>query len=377
MEQGCDFDKPPVEALTPGGLAEAANRALMERSARESRDPSDLQFRAIAEFMPQMVWVMDRAGWAFWYNQRWYDYTGATPEEATGFGWFNVVHPDHVARARQRFDAAWTTGAAWEDTYPLRRADGEYRWFLGRAVPLRDSDGRITRWFGTDTDITEHIEAERLQELLGKEIRHRVKNSLALVASLLTMQARELDGAAREAIEDGARRVRTVAHLHDLLWRGANTKVTNLSMLVGELCAGLQATSPKHALIVDLDPLCVAADKAIPLALILNELVMNAFKHAYAGTKPGQVRVALRQQREAFLTLEVRDFGVGLPRGFDIRGSSKSLGIKVITALAKQLHAELSVVAALPGTRFTLRVPLDVDAIPGEAPMETRMKGAA
>jgi two-component sensor histidine kinase len=173
------------------------------------------------------------------------------------------------------------------------------------------------------------------------------------------MQARELEGTAREAIREGALRVQTVAHLHDILWRGANTTVTNLSTLFGELCAGLQATSPKHTLIVDLDPVSISADKAIPLALVLNELVMNAFKHAYAGTKPGQVRVALRQDGFLALTLDVRDFGIGLPQGFDLGAPCRSLGMKVITTLAMQLHAKLSVTAAAPGTCFSLRVPLE------------------
>src|SRR5687768_6080443 len=135
----------------PSGLHLGVGEAFRNQGRALWQAPEDSQFHALAEFMPQMVWVTDERGWAFWYNRRWYDYTGTTLEEMQGFGWFNTVHPEHVSRVREGFDRAWKAGSPWEDTYPLRRADGTYRWFLGRALPLRDPEGRITRWFGTDT----------------------------------------------------------------------------------------------------------------------------------------------------------------------------------------------------------------------------------
>jgi PAS domain S-box-containing protein len=128
---------------------------VTERRVREQ------QFRALAESIPQLAWMADAAGSIYWYNRRWYDYTGTTLEEMRGWGWRAVHHADHVDRVVARIQHSWDTGEAWEDTFPLRGRDGNYRWFLSRAQPIHDADGRIVRWFGTNTDITERHEAER------------------------------------------------------------------------------------------------------------------------------------------------------------------------------------------------------------------------
>jgi PAS domain S-box-containing protein len=319
---------------------------------------AELQFRAMADLLPQLVWLTDRHGGTIWYNRRWHEFTGATLEEMEGWGWTTAVHPDHAARVTEGFRRAWDAGADWEDTYPLRRFDGEYRWFLSRAAPLRNAEGRLIRWFGTNTDITDRIEAERLQELLTQEISHRVKNNLALISSLLTMQAREVEGQAREAIREAALRVSTVAQLYDLFWRSTAESI-DLSQLVGELCHGLQETWPVHPLRCEAEPIEVHPNKAIPLALIVNELVTNAFKHAYGDTEEGEVRVSLKTTPSGELRLEVRDFGRGLPQDFDLAEAQDSLGMRVLTALARQLKGSLHIERVAPGACFVLQAPSD------------------
>lgn len=128
---------------------------VTERHMREE------QFRALAESIPQLAWMADASGSIYWYNRRWYDFTGTTIEQMRGWGWKAVHHPDHVDRVVERIQHSWDRGEPWEDTFPLRGRDGQYRWFLSRAEPIRDTDGRVVRWFGTNTDITERLEAER------------------------------------------------------------------------------------------------------------------------------------------------------------------------------------------------------------------------
>lgn len=125
----------------------------------------DAQFRALAESIPQLAWTADASGWIDWYNQRWYEYTGTTLEEMQGWGWRKVHHPDHVDRVVARIQQSWDSGVPWDDTFPLRGKDGRYRWFLSRAQPIRDADGNVLRWFGTNTDITELREAEVARDL--------------------------------------------------------------------------------------------------------------------------------------------------------------------------------------------------------------------
>jgi len=132
--------------------------ACVDVTDRRTREE---QFRALAESIPQLAWMADASGSIYWYNRRWYDFTGTTLEQMRGWGWTSVHHPDHVAGVVARIQHSWDTGEPWEDTFPLRGRDGQYRWFLSRAEPIRDADGRVVRWFGTNTDITRHLEAER------------------------------------------------------------------------------------------------------------------------------------------------------------------------------------------------------------------------
>ncbi|MFW5774720.1 MAG: PAS domain-containing sensor histidine kinase, partial [Chitinivibrionales bacterium] len=112
-----------------------------------------------------------------WYNRRWYDYTGTTWEQMQRLGWKAVLHPDHEKRVVKRLQHSWDTGELWEDTFPLRSAQGEYRWFLSRAVPIRNENGEIVRWFGTNTDITDMRSAQ-------EEIQKRRAEVEAILSSL-------------------------------------------------------------------------------------------------------------------------------------------------------------------------------------------------
>ncbi len=132
-------------------------RKRTEQALRESEE----QFRTLADSIAPFVWMADQSSGIFWFNRRWYEYTGTTLDESRGLGWRKVCHPDHVNRVVTGFKHSLETGESWEDTYPMRGKDGAYRWFLSRAMPIRDESGRVVRWFGTDTDITEQLETER------------------------------------------------------------------------------------------------------------------------------------------------------------------------------------------------------------------------
>src|SRR5262249_41077614 len=110
--------------------------------------------------------------------QRWYEYTGTTLEEMRGRGWELVVHPDYLDRAVQKARESVRDGTIWDETFPVRGKDGTYRWFLSRAAPIRDAAGRVVRWFGTSTDITE---VKLLEEAL-KETDRRKDEFLAMLA---------------------------------------------------------------------------------------------------------------------------------------------------------------------------------------------------
>lgn len=151
---------------------------VTERRQREDR------FRALAESIPQFVWIADADGSAFWYNQRWHDYTGLTFEELKGWGWRRAHHPEHVDRVTEGIRRSFETGQPWQDTFPLRGRAGEWRWFLGRAQPILDPAGAVELWFGTNTDITELREAELARDRALAEAQRANETKAAFLATL-------------------------------------------------------------------------------------------------------------------------------------------------------------------------------------------------
>ncbi|HSL70725.1 MAG TPA: PAS domain S-box protein [Longimicrobiales bacterium] len=151
----CDADG--TSLYTTGACTDVTEHRRMEDELRVQ----EAQFRTLANAIPQLAWMTDSSGWIYWYNQRWFEYTGTTLEEVQGWGWQKVHHPDHVKRVVESISRSFATREPWEDTFPLRGKDGRYRWFLSRALPMHDAQNRLVGWFGTNTDITERLEAER------------------------------------------------------------------------------------------------------------------------------------------------------------------------------------------------------------------------
>jgi PAS domain S-box-containing protein len=152
---------------------EITERKRTEKALRES----EVRFRELANNISQFAWTADANGWIYWYNKRWHDYTGTTLEDMEGWGWQKVHHPEHVERVVNRIRDSFESGTPWEDTFPLRGADGSYRWFLSRALPIRNEAGEVIRWFGTNTDITKQIEAEKALQASERQF-HTLADSI-------------------------------------------------------------------------------------------------------------------------------------------------------------------------------------------------------
>ena len=141
---------------TDGGYAGLVGLCLDvtdRRRADEAVRESEERFRTLAAAVPQIVWVTRPDGYHEYYNPKWYEYTGLTEAESLGYGWSTPLHPDDAARSEARWKQSTDTGEVYEIEYRFRGRDGNYRWFLGRALPQRDASGTVVRWFGTCTDI--------------------------------------------------------------------------------------------------------------------------------------------------------------------------------------------------------------------------------
>lgn len=143
----------PVKEANRGKVAILFSDISERKKSEDILKKSEENLRLISDFMPQIAWSTDEKGYHDFYNQRWYEFTGLSFDETRGDGWANVLHPEDHARATAVWNHCLETGDLYEIEYRMRRADGEYRWLLGRAMPLRDDTGKTIRWFGTCTDI--------------------------------------------------------------------------------------------------------------------------------------------------------------------------------------------------------------------------------
>ena len=194
------------------------------RKAEESRREADRWFRAVAESLPQLVWVANAAGERTFFNKRFIDYTGISKAELTGTSWLDFVHPNDLAGKIKKWRQCVESGEPYENEYRLRGHDGAYRHFLSRAVPVHNDDGQIKHWLGSSTDIHDQKLAEealrRSEKLatagrLAASMAHEINNPLAAVTNLiyLILQDQSLSPIAREQLETADQELARVAQI--------------------------------------------------------------------------------------------------------------------------------------------------------------------
>jgi PAS domain S-box-containing protein len=273
----------------------AAWRAA-ENEARHAALDSESRFRTLADAMPQMVWSTLPDGYHDYYNARWYDFTGTPVGSTDGEGWNDVFHPDDQDRAWTVWRHSLTTGDPYQIEYRLRHFDGTYRWVLGRAMPIRDAEGRITRWFGTCTDIHEQKLALEEREVISQELSHRIKNIFAVIAGLVQFAARAHPQVAPLA-HDLRERITALGRAHDFVRPHSpqsrpHARQDSLHGLLDELFAPYQA-EPGERLSISGPDVAIDDRAATPLALLFHELATNATKYGALSTSAGHVTIAI------------------------------------------------------------------------------------
>lgn len=170
------------------GLATSIQDISQRKAAEESLRHSEEDLRALANSIPQLAWIASFDGTIAWYNQRWHDYTGTSAEQMAGDGWSIAYDAQHLPPMLHAWKAALRDGTPFEMEFPIRGADGQYRWFLTRANPVRDRGGQLLRWFGTSTDVDQ---VKRAQEALRDETRvlELLNNTGAALAGTLDLPA--------------------------------------------------------------------------------------------------------------------------------------------------------------------------------------------
>jgi two-component sensor histidine kinase len=197
------------------------------------------------------------------------------------------------------------------------------------------------------------------QQVLLKEINHRVKNSLQLVSSMLSLQASDgVDPEVRRQLHEASNRVLTIARAHERLYKNDDVTVLDLGDYLRDVCGDLNLSASRCSVEVTADDgVRLSTDRAIPLALIATELITNAAKYAYAGQETGTVRIVVARRGNEHIAMRVSDDGVGLPAGFNPQ-QSKGFGMRIVRAFADQLGAQVSTIARERGAEFVIVVPL-------------------
>ena len=277
----------------------------------------------------------------------------------------NLFAPEARATISAAVQAAMDTGTPYDLELPIIGALGTHKWVRTQGFAVMQ-DGKAIRLHGTFQDITQRKQAELHQaELLAEktallnEVHHRVKNNLQVISSLLRLEAARAGRSgsnAQAVLGDMQGRIRSMALLHETLYRSGSFAAVNLGSYLGQLS---QQAWRLHApngspvrLQLDLAPVSVNLDKATPIGLLLNELIANCFKHGFPDGRRGTVHIGLEQMASGRCSLTVQDDGVGLPEDF-AQKCDHSLGMQLVSDLSRQIGGELSIGSG-PGGCFTL-----------------------
>ena len=306
----------------------------LRRSERELRD--------VIEAMPTMVWIAGTDGSNEFGNRGWKEYTGLSGQRTSGTGWQDVIHPADLKRHWEKWSASLESGEPFENEARLRRAaDGQYRWFLSRAVPLRDEYGKILKWYGVSTDIDDRKRAEQEREQLRADLAH--VNRVSLLGELAASVSHELKQpiaasmadaqtcirwlkrdvpdlnealeASMRIVKDGIRATEIIDHLRSLYKKSPSQReLVDVNEIVREMLALLRVEATRYSIVTNSqlapDLPTITADR-VQLQQVFMNLMLNAIEAMKdAG---GELTVKTELDHDRQLLIAVSDTGVGLP----------------------------------------------------------------
>jgi len=331
---------------------------------------TDLRYRNLVEQIPAVVFTGALDGGL-------YDvYVSPQIESLLGYSqaewvadptlWYERLHPDDRRKLDEEFARGCLTGGPFRADCRFITRDDKVVWVHGEARLIKDARGVPLLLQGVAFDITETKRGEEIaraslreKETLLKEIHHRVKNNLQVTSSLLHLQGERIsDPSARSALRDSQNRIRSMALVHELLYRSKDLSRVDLAEYVRNLTRQLLRSHAVPSSLVHVDvklvPVGLPVDIAVPCGLILNELVSNSLAHAFPDGRKGTITIELERRPEVD-ELVVHDDGIGLPADLDVRAGA-TLGLRLIRTLADQIDAEL-LVQSDSGTKVSLRIP--------------------
>ncbi len=277
---------------------------ITERKASEAAlAASEAGFRTLADTMPQMVWSTRPDGHHDYYNARWYEFTGMPEGSTDGDAWNGMFHPDDQEHAWKLWHHCLATGEPYQIEYRLRHHSGEYRWTLGRALPIRNKAGQIIRWFGTCTDIHETKQVAEEREIVAHELSHRIKNIFSVLNGIISLSARSYPDL-KPLAEELRQRIVAMGKAHDFVRPHSaasrpRASQSSLRALVELLLAPHVGGDAERFRFIG-DDATIDDAAATPLALLFHELATNAAKYGALASPGGQVTVEVAAAGEEY-----------------------------------------------------------------------------
>jgi PAS domain S-box-containing protein len=357
--------EPDLEKVTE--TMAATGEGPRKQSIESALEKSEARFRQVVESAPNAMVMINGEGLIEMVNAQAQQVFGYTRDELLGQP-VEMLVPErfrtHHPALRHAFfsDPRSRPMGAGRDLYGLRRDGSEFAVEIG-LNPIETEDGPMV--LSAIVDISERKQTEdriraalKEKEVLLGEIHHRVKNNLQVVYSLLQLQSANIkDEAALKLLAESQNRIKSMALIHQKLYESKDFSMVDfrdfLDALAPDLVSSYSVDPSKIALVIDAAEVSLPIGAAIPCGLIVNELVSNALKHGYPQGAAGRITVELTHQEDGRIALSVADDGVGVPPDLDIANSG-TLGLQLVTVLADQLRADLTVSRSNP-TRFQLQ----------------------
>jgi PAS domain S-box-containing protein len=332
-------------------------RKQAEEALRESLE----KFRIIATNTPDHILVQDKD---LRYTQVINPQLGLTEANMVGHTDNDILLVEDAHNLTQIKRRVLESGSAVYMEMPLSNTRGERNYFAGSYVPKRNADGEIDGIIGYFRNVTETKQAnEKIvaalaeKEILIREIHHRVKNNLQIISGLLDMtRMRTQDPATSGILTDMMMKIKTMAQIHTRLYESKQFDKISMGGQIRDQVADLSSiyanSGPEITCQVDVEEFPLSVDQAIPCALVVNEALSNAFKHAFRGRRGGTIGVSARQEGET-IHISIQDDGIGIPQDVDINRAT-SLGLKLIRSLVLQLRGTLTIESTSRGSRVNV-----------------------
>lgn len=327
-----------------------------QKIGERALERSEQRFRRLADEAPVMVWLSDADGRAVWFNKRWLDFRGRTMSEEVGSGWRSAVHADDRTSVEAAIARAVDGRKPFEFEWRIERADGEFRWIAGWAVPAEDTSGVFNGFVASAYDITERKRDEQSRLVLIDELNHRVKNTLSIIQSIAHQSFRSGPPPEREAF---TARLAALSRCHDLLTASQWHGVPVGALVARTLAPFWSGNGAEDRWVVEGPNVVLPPRTTLSLSLALHELATNAVKYGALSQATGQLVIRWRVESGTGRMVVV-DWLERVPTSVEAP-RQRGFGTRLLAAMNRQDSTEVEHKFAENGVRCTLRLKLEKD----------------